>query len=104
MKYCETILQSDALGQNCDHGIGREAFPLIPALPTNHKVGRVTPCAPPSLLTSPDAHGVTRPTTAARFRGSMGEKFRRILSPKERENRRPSVGEAGIVRISKERT
>src|SRR2546426_12379143 len=50
----------------------------------NHKVGRVTPCAPPSLLTSPGAHGVTRPTTAARFRGSMSEIFRGILSLRER--------------------
>jgi len=51
------------------------------SLPLNLQVGRVTPCAPFQQLSSPGAHGVTRPTTLPGFKGSMrGIPFRRNLS------------------------
>ena len=46
----------------------------------NLRVGRVTPCAPPPQSPTPGAHGVSRPTTKAWFRGSKRECYRRILS------------------------
>jgi hypothetical protein len=40
----------------------------------DRKTGRVTPCAPPAALKAPTgAHGVTRPTFAQGFRGSIRE-------------------------------
>jgi len=54
--------------------------PRRSSLSMNHKVGRVTPCAPSSHSIRPGAHGVTRPTAALWFRGSRREKsFRGIL-------------------------
>jgi pyrimidine operon attenuation protein / uracil phosphoribosyltransferase len=56
----------------------------------NLKVGRVTPCAPGFGNRANGAHGVTRPTSTNRFRGSRREKrfwgiLTLTLSPGERE-------------------
>ena len=52
------------------------------SLPLNLQVGRVTPCAPFQQLSSPGAHGVTRPTRPGGFNGfNVRNPFRGNLSP-----------------------
>jgi len=51
----------------------RHSAAWLPSHIMNRKVGRVTPCAPGLAGGGGGAPGVTRPTTANRFRGSMRE-------------------------------